>query len=313
MLYAFRDSIYELARKDKRIAIICSDQEIGLEHMQKEMPGQYFMEGIAEANIIGMAAGMAADGFIPYIVGHGSFLTRRVYEQIYVDACLQENPIRIIGIGTGLAAAHLGPTHTLTEDLAFMRAMPGMTVIVPCDADEVKRIIPQTANWKLPVYVRLARYGKPVVSRPEHGFEIGKAVLLQQAKSDSKNVLLIANGAMTARAIAAAEQLAMERIAASVLHIHTVKPLDEKAITEHAKKAKFIIIIEEHTRIGGLGSACLEVLADNLAPSEMPLVCRLGLPDIFIHDYGTQESLLEKYGLETHHIVKKAKELATMI
>lgn len=313
MLYAFRDSIYELAKKDKRIIIICSDQEIGLEHMQKEMPGQYLMEGIAEANIIGMASGMAADGYIPYIVGHGSFLTRRVYEQIYVDACLQGRPIRIIGIGTGLAAAHLGPTHTLTEDMTFMRAMPEMTVLAPCDADEVKRLVALSADWPQPVYFRLARYGKPIISKIENGCAIGKAVLMRQAKGDGKNILFIATGAMTARAIGAAEQLAVDGIEASVLHLHTIKPIDGKSIIEKAKKAKLIVTLEEHTLIGGFGSACLEVLADNLSPQDLPFIHRMGLPDKFIHDYGTQESLLEQLGLETHHITKKVKELVAKL
>lgn len=309
MLYAFRDTIYELAKKDKRIIIICSDQEIGLEHMKQEMPDQYLMEGIAEANIIGMAAGLAADGFIPYIVGHGSFLTRRVYEQIFVDACMQGRPIRIIGIGTGLASAHLGPTHTLTEDLAFMRAMPEMTVLAPCDADEIKRLIPQTVNWPKPVYVRLARYGKPIISKEENGFAIGKAILLRQAKKDGKNVLLIATGAMTSRAVVAAEQLVSDKIESSVLHLHTIKPIDEKVIIEQARKSKLIITLEEHTRIGGLGSACLEVLMDNLSPSELPAVCRMGLPDRFIHEYGTQESLLTKFGLDVPQIIEKVRNL----
>lgn len=304
MLYAFRDSIYELAKKDKRIIIICSDQEIGLEQMKHEMPDQYLMEGIAEANIIGMAAGLAADGFILYIVGHGSFLTRRAYEQIFVDACMQGRPIRIIGIGTGLASAHLGPTHTLTEDISFMRAMPEMAVLAPCDADEIKRLIPQTVNWSKPLYVRLARYGKPIVSSEANGFQIGKAILLKESVVE-KEILLISTGSMTNRAVEVAKELELGGKGCSVLHIHTVKPLDVESIIKYSRKAKLVVTIEEHSIIGGLGSACVEALADNLCPSEMPSVCRIGLPDKFIHEYGTQESLMGRYGLNVDQIVEK--------
>lgn len=309
MLFAFRDTIYELAKKDKRIIVICSDQEIGLEKMQQEMPGQYMMEGIAEANIIGMASGLAADGFIPYIVGHGSFLTRRAYEQIYVDACMQGRPIRIIGIGTGLASAHLGPTHTLTEDISFMRAMPEMAVLVPCDADEMKRLVLQTVNWPGPIYIRLARYGKPIVSKEENGCTLGKGVLLRAGKKTGDNILLVSTGAMTSRAVAVSEQLASKGIDSSVLHLHTIKPIDEKSIIEQARTAKLVVTIEDNTLIGGLGSACLEVLMDNLTQAELPKVHRLGLLDKFIHEYGTQESLLEKFGLEVPKIVEKVHSL----
>ena len=144
MFYTFRDTIYELAKTDKRIILISTDQDTGLSQMQAEMPQQYFMEGISEANAIGMASGLAADGFIPFVLNHASFLIRRCYEQIALDACLQGRMIRLIGIGGGLATAHLGPTHTVIEDIAIMRAIPGMTVIAPSDAAEMKRLMSHT-------------------------------------------------------------------------------------------------------------------------------------------------------------------------
>ncbi|MCX6007149.1 MAG: transketolase [Chloroflexi bacterium] len=305
MLYAFRDTIYALAQTDKRIILICTDQDIGLHQMQQELPNQYYMEGISEANIIGMATGLAAEGFIPFIVNHASFITRRCYEQIALDACLQERPIRLIGMGSGLATAHLGPTHTATEDIAIMRAIPNMTVVAPCDADEMKRLLPQTLGWPQPIYIRLARYGKPIVSRETDGFTIGKAILLHQTNAQSKHILFIATGAMTSCAVTVAKELEGSGFPCAVLHVHTIKPLDRDAIIIQAQNARLIVTMEDHTKIGGLGSACIEALIDSPLPQRVPPILRMGLPDQFIHQYGTQESLLQKFGLEASQIVEK--------
>jgi len=309
MLYAFRDTIYALAQTDKRIILICTDQDIGLSQMQRDLPNQYFMEGISEANIVGMATGLAADGLIPFIVNHASFITRRCYEQIALDACLQERPIRLIGMGGGLATAHLGPTHTVIEDMAIMRAVPNMTVIAPCDADEMRRLIPKTLEWPHPIYMRLARYGKPIISRETDGFTIGKAILLHQSDSQSKRILLIATGAMTSRAVAVAKELEESGFPCAVLHVHTIKPIDRDAIITQAQNTKLIVTLEEHSMIGGLGSACIETLVDSLLPQRLPPILRMGLPDQFVHQYGTQESLLQKFGLEANQIAEKLKNL----
>ena len=305
MLYTFRDMIYELAQTDQRIILICTDQDIGLSHMQRDLPNQYFMEGISEANIMGMASGLAADGYIPFVVNHASFITRRCYEQTVLDACLQDRPIRLIGMGGGLATAHLGPTHTVIEDIAIMRALPNMTVIAPCDADEMRRLMPLTLEWPQPIYIRLARYGKPIVSQNTDGFAIGKAILLHQTDASNQNILFIATGAMTARALATAKELESTGLPCAVLHIHTIKPLDKEAIFANALKARLMVTLEEHTLIGGLGSACLEALIDALPPQRLPPILRMGLPDQFIHQYGTQESLLQKFGLEANQIAGK--------
>jgi len=308
MLFAFRDMVYEMAKKDKRIVLICVDQDIGLAKMADEMPNQYFMEGISEANITGVASGLAADGLIPHIVNHASFLTRRPFEQIILDTCLQERNVRFIGMGGGLATAHLGPTHTVIEDLSVMRAVPAMTVIAPCDADEMRRLLPLTVPWAGPIYVRLARYGKPIVSREEDGFAIGKAILLRQAPANAKHVLLISTGAMTNRAVAAANELAASGTECAVLHVHTIKPIDRDAICAHASDASLVVTLEENVLSGGFGSACVEALVDGSDLRPIPPVHRIGLPDRFVHEYGTQESLFEAFGLETHHIVKTVTE-----
>ena len=145
MLRACMKMIYQMAQANPNVVLICGDQTPGLD-FQDVIPGRYFMEGISEANIIGMATGLAAEGYIPYILNHATFNTRRCYEQIALDSCLQNRPIRVIGMGGGLTTAHLGPTHTAIEDVAIMRAIPNMTVVVPCDADEVTRLMPLTIS-----------------------------------------------------------------------------------------------------------------------------------------------------------------------
>ncbi len=307
MFFTFRDSIYELAKADKRVVLISTDAETGIEHMQKEMPDQYFAEGISEAHNVGMASGLAADGFIPFILNHASFGVRRCYEQIVLDTCLQERPVRIVGMGAGVATAHLGPTHTITEDIAIMRAIPEMTVIVPCDAAEMKKLMPQMVNWPRPIYIRMGRYGKPIITKDEYKIEIGKAVVHHQTDPASSDVLIISTGPMTHAALYAADELQKEGISATVLHVHTIKPLDQEALIKHARKARMIVTMEDHVLAGGLGSACLEALLDNVDPKDLPRVHRIGLPDKFIHEYGTQESLFKLYGLERSQVVAKIK------
>ena len=298
MLRACMNMICQMAKTNPNVVLICCDQGPGVE-VEGVVPGRYFMEAISEANITGMATGLAAEGYIPYILNHATFNTRKSYEQIALDACLQNRPIRLIGMGGGLATAHLGPTHTAIEDVAIMRAIPNMTVIVPCDADEVTRLMPHTLDWPGSIYIRMAKYGKPIVSKSEAGFEIGKAILMREG-----DVLIVTNGAMTHRALTAAQQLSEKGIECGVLHVHTVKPLD-KAIIEHIRKSRMVVMIEEHTLIGGLGSACMELLVDNQALANIPPIYRMGLPDAFVQDYGDQDSLLEVYGLQPNQIAGK--------
>src|ERR1043165_2811795 len=171
------DMVHTLARRDERVVFIGSDLSPNLlGEMKKEFPSRYYMEGIAEANVIGMAAGMAMDGFIPYVNTIATFITRRCYEQVAIDLCLHDLPVRLIGNGGGLVYAPLGPTHLAIEDIAIMRALPGMTVFAACDAEEMKRFMDVSLDWPHAVYIRLAKGGDEVVSRAELGFEIGKAI-----------------------------------------------------------------------------------------------------------------------------------------
>src|SRR5271168_4969420 len=196
--------VYDLAKRDKRVLFIGSDLSPGLlAEMQKEMPERWYMEGISEANVIGMAAGLAMEGYIPYVNTIATFITRRCYEQVAIDLCLHDLPVRLIGNGGGLVYAPLGPTHLAIEDIAIMRALPNMTVVSVCDADEMWRFMDQTLDWPGPIYIRLAKGFDPVVSRPELGFTIGKAIVMREAVGRDR-VLLVSTGVATTRALDAA-------------------------------------------------------------------------------------------------------------
>jgi transketolase len=306
--------VYELAKRDERAVFIGSDLSPGLlANMQKEMPERWYMEGITEANVIGMAAGMAMEGHVPYVNTIATFITRRCYEQVAVDLCLHNLPVRLIGNGGGLVYAPLGPTHLAIEDIAIMRALPNMTVTAVCDAKEMVRLMNCTLDWPGPIYIRLAKGGDPVVSREELGFAIGKAITMRRART-RRAIVLMATGVMTTNCLKAAELLAKDGIDVSVVHFHTIKPLDEEAVLEFARDAELVATVEEGVKIGGFGSAVADVMIEQLSTS-MPPLLRLGLPDEFPHNYGLQDDLLDIYGLMpgqiaaqiAKHAKKKAK------
>jgi len=287
------DLVYQLAKVDDRIIFTGSDLGPGvLNIMKNEMPERFFMEGISEQHVIGMAAGLSMEGFIPYVNTIATFITRRCYEQIALDLCLHDLPVRLIGNGGGVVYAPLGPTHLAVEDIAIMRALPNMTIVAPCDADEMRRFMLKSLDWPHPVYIRLAKGGDEVVSREENGFEIGKAILLRQPGKG----LFVTTGVMTQLALKAAAQLETEGIQCGVLHMHTVKPLDMEALNHWLPKVAGVVTVEEHTRIGGLGSAVLEHCSD-VTPEHAAKIARIGFPDNFADKYGSQNSLLAHWGI----------------
>ncbi len=279
------DMIYELAKKDKRIIYIGSDVGAGtLQKMKEEMPDQFYMEGIQEQNIIGMATGLALSGKIVYVNTLAVFITRRCYEQVYLDVGLHNAKVRLLGNGGGLVYAALGPTHIACDDIALMRNIPNMAVIAPADAEEMKRLMPQTVDYPHPMYIRFAKGGDQEVSI--NRFEIGKANLMRQGSK----ALIITTGITL--------QLAMKVPDVTVLHCHTIKPLDADAVLKYAKKVPTVITIEEHNLIGGLG--------DTVGRLGIPMT-QIGIPDVYIDRYGTQESLMKYYGITTEAIENAIK------
>src|SRR3954470_15081101 len=215
MRKACLDSVHKLAKQDPRVVFIGSDLSPDLlSGMKQEMPERWFMEGISEQNVVGMVAGMAMEGLIPYANTIATFFTRRSYEQVAIDCCLHNVSVRLISNGGGLVYAPLGPTHLAIEDIAIMRALPNMTVVVCCDAEEMKRFMDASLAWKGPIYIRLAKGGDPIVSRPENGFEIGKAITMRESKEQAP-VVMMATGVMTANALEAADILESDGIDAS--------------------------------------------------------------------------------------------------
>src|SRR5215467_2372481 len=199
--------IHELAKHDRRPIFIGSDLSPGLlAEMKREMPERYYMEGVTEANVIGMAAGLAMEGYVPYVNTIATFITRRCYEQVAVDLCLHDLPVRLIGNGGGYVYAPLGPTHEAIEDIAIMRALPHMTVTAVCDAEEMTRLMNASLDWHQPIYIRLAKGGDPIVSRPENGFAIGKAIEMTEDAGPA-DVLLVATGVATTAALVASKGL----------------------------------------------------------------------------------------------------------
>lgn len=302
MRKACLDAIHMLAKRDPRVIFIGSDLGHGvMEGMKEEFPERYFMEGISEANVIGMAAGLAMDGFIPYVNTIATFITRRGLEQVALDLCLHRLPVRLVGNGGGVVYAPLGPTHLAVDDFALMRVLPNMTVMAVSDADEMRRLMELSIDWHDPIYIRLAKGGDEIISKEENGFAIGKAIPMRMATA-ANSVLFATTGVMTTNTLAAAETLATKGIDSTVLHFHTIKPLDVAALLAYTTQAKAIVTVEEHSRIGGFGSAVVEALTDNL--TTFPPVKRLGLQDAFSKHYGTQNDLLEVNGLMPHQIAE---------
>lgn len=299
------NAVYDLARKDKRIFFIGSDLGAGtLDNFKHEMPERFFMEGISEANIIGVAAGLALEGKIPYVNTIATFITRRCFEQIVIDLCLHKANVRLIGSGSGLVYAPLGPTHEAIEDIAILRSVPNMTIIAPADADEMRRLMPLTVDYSGPIYIRLAKGGDPVVTNDKVPFEIGKAIPMREG-SDG---LIITTGIMLKIALDVAALLEKEGLNLAVLHVPTIKPLDTETILNYVRRVPLVVSVEEHTIMGGLGSAVAETIAE--ADFQTPKrFRRLGIPDVFPDKYGSQSDLLKYYSLSTDKIISVIRQL----
>jgi len=298
--------VHELAKDDSRIFFIGSDLGVGtLQKFKEEIPDRFFMEGISEANIIGMAAGLALEGKIPYVNTIATFLTRRCFEQLVLDVGLHDANVRLIGNGGGLVYAPLGPTHLAFDDVAILRAIPNMTIVAPADAEEMRRFMPLTVDHQGPIYIRLAKGYDPIVTTDDTPFKIGQAIPMREGS----DALFLTTGISLKYAQEAAEQLSNEGFQASILHLPTIKPLDTQAVLDRAAEVPVVITIEEHSLIGGLGSAVAEIIAEaNFDPAKK--FKRIALPDVFPDEYGSQDSLLERYSINSETLISHAKALS---
>ncbi|WAP59459.1 transketolase family protein [Streptomyces sp. S465] len=288
---AYRDHLIQLMRTDPRV--VCVDTDTGLFAGADFGPAaeRYLNLGIAEQNAMGVASGLAASGWRPYVNTMAAFAASRAVESVKIDIAYNGLPVCVVATHGGVAAGHLGPTHHALEDLAVMRTLPNMTVLVPGDAAATVSLLEQVRHRSGPAYVRLGRKATQPLPRTDGEPVVGE---LQQMRSGD-DVVIVATGPLpTLRSLAAADALHHhEDIHVSVVQAHTLKPFDPAALLRRILTARVVVTVEEHWRTGGLGSTVAEVLADACGP---PLV-RLGFPDGFGHTPGTQEQLLDAVGL----------------
>lgn len=293
----------ELGNTNKNIVVLDADlQACSLtDGFSDASPERHYNVGIAECNMVGIAAGLATCGKIPFVHSFAMFTAGRAYDQIRNSVVYPNLNVKVIGMYAGFTNGEDGPTHQCFEDLTLMRAVPNNTVLCPSDANEVKHMIKAIVDFKGPCYVRLPRSStETLTDTPDYKFEIGKGVQL----ADGKDVTIIATGIMVERAMQAANQLKKENIAARVIDMHTIKPIDADIIIKAAKDTGAIVTTEEHNIMGGLGGAVAEVIAENCC---VPFV-RHGVKDVFGKS-GKFDALMEKYGLTADEIVKCAKSV----
>ena len=258
------------------------------------------MEGVSEQSIIGLSAGLAMEGFIPYVNTIATFITRRCFEQIVVDLCLHNLPVKLIGNGGGLVYAPLGPTHQAIEDISIMRSIPNMSIISPCDAVEMKALIEQSVDYKSPLYIRLARGGDKIITEKKDLIKIGKGIV----KIEPQDYLFLTTGVMTQIAIEASNFLKKEKnVECGVIHLGTIKPLDTKLLLEWIPKVKKVVTVEENVLSGGFGSSILEFTSEHF-PENLTKIKRIGLEDKFIEQYGSQDLLLKSNNLTKENLIK---------
>jgi transketolase len=299
---AYMSALEEMAAADLRVCAVANDSlsSAKLKNFKEKFPDRFVNVGIAEQNMVGVGAGLANGGMVPYVCGAACFLTARAMEQIKVDLAYTRANVRLCAMSPGMAYGQLGPTHHSIEDLAWMRVLPNLIVIVPADPVETAAAMHYSLLHEGPMFLRIARVPVPLVHDDDYEFRLGKAVRLREGS----DVTLIANGLMVSRALDAANGLEARGISARVLNMSTVKPLDREAIVDAARTTRGIVTAEEAFSAGGLGGAVAEVLAQE-HPAPMRI---LGVPDVFAPT-GTAEFLLEHFGLTAAGIESAALEL----
>jgi len=300
MRNAFADEITQLGKSDSRVVLLSGD--IGnklFDPFKAQAPGRFFNCGVAEANMMGVAAGMALCGLRPVVYTITPFTTTRCFEQIRVDVCYHKAPVVIVGTGSGLSYADLGPTHHSCEDMAILRTLPGMTVIAPADSTELRMALREALRLDGPVYMRIGKKGEPDIHRGAPQLRIGRAITIREGT----DACLISTGVMASVVMAAAEILDRRGIRARVESFHTVKPLDDATLVEVFSTFPVVAVIEEHGRIGGLAGGISEWLAAR-GPHPGSLLS-FGTDDVFMHEVGTQDYARRKFGLTAENIAEQ--------
>ena len=298
---SYGNALVELGKEHENLVVLDADlaeaTKTGI--FKKEFPERHIDCGIAECNMIGIAAGLAATGKVPFASSFAMFAAGRAFEQVRNSVGYPHLNVKIGATHAGISVGEDGATHQCNEDIALMRTIPGMIVINPSDDVEARAAVKAAYELEGPVYLRFGRLAVPVINdRPDYKFEIGRGVLLKEGK----DVTIVATGLCVSESLAAAEKLAAEGIDAEVINIHTIKPLDGDIIAESAKKTGKVVTVEEHSVIGGLGSAVCDCLCEK-APTP---VYKIGINDVY-GESGPAVKLIEKYGLDANGICEKVK------
>lgn len=299
----YGEGLLELGEHNSDVVVLTADlaESTRVLEFGKKYPERFIECGVAEQNMMGIAAGLAAAGKIPFVSSYAVFSPGRNWDQLRVSVCYSNLPVKIAGAHTGVSVGPDGATHQALEDIAITRVLPNLTVVVPCDAIETKKATMAALLVPGPVYFRFAREKTPVITTPQSHFEIGQAEILTQLGTDAA---IVACGPLVYQSLVAAEELAQENIKVTVVNNHTIKPLDVATLEEIARSCGAVVTVEEHQIMGGMGSAVAECLAQ-CYPVPMEFV---GMPDTFGQS-GEPEELLEKYGMSVTHIKQAVKKV----
>lgn len=306
MRNAYVKALYDISSENNDVFTLTADIGVfAFNKIKRDFPKRFFNVGVAEANMIGLAAGLALSGKIPFTFTISSFITMRCLEQIRVDACYNYLPIKMIGAGGGFVYGPQGATHHTIEEIGVLRSIPNMTIVCPADPMEMENVTYASMELKGPMYVRIGRNNEPNLHEKKYDFEIGKADVVK----DGSDVTLISTGMVLKNVIDAAKRLEKEGIDAQIINMHTIKPIDTTTIKKCANKTGAIITIEEHNIIGGLGSAVAEIIADeNLNISFK----RLGINDTFCYLHACYSELQDEYGLSSDFIIDTIKGMLSI-
>ena len=299
MRIAFVNTLFKMAKKDKRIMLLTGDLGFSVfEKYIKELHKQYLNMGVAEQNMTGVAAGMAMEGKIPLIYSIVPFVTMRNFEQIRNDICYQNLNVKIVGVGAGFSYGPYAHTHHGLEDIGILRTLANLVILCPGDPIEVALATKAMLNHIGPVYLRLGKAGEPNIHKTIPSFKIGKGILIE----DGENVTIMGTSTLLQRAWEVTTSLKEKGLSVRLISMHTIKPLDVQIILESARKIPAIFTLEEHSIIGGLGSAVAEVLAENRVNV---IFKRIGVPDRFTKAVGSQEYMRRANGLSVEQIIEK--------
>lgn len=305
MRSTFINTLTEMARKNPKIMCIIGDTGFSVfENFEKEFGERFVNVGIAEQNFVSFGAGLAAMGMKPYIYNVVSFMTLRSLEQIELDICYQENPVVLVGVGGGHAYGPAGPTHHAYFDIGMMRMLPNMTVVCPADPVEMRAAMMASENYNKPLYIRIGRSVDPVIHKGEIDFQIGKALKMQEGTDG----VLFATGTMVKDAVQALSILQEKGINLTLYSMHTIKPLDEECVRSAMDQYPAIFTLEEHSGIGGLGSAVEEILVSRMADRNTKFR-KFGFPDTFAPVTGSREYLNQLYGLDAESVAEQIAQV----